>query len=73
MPTKPSIQDQAYLFKATLNEITQDEAEALLEANSGKVLSDVSNKLDNQVGIDDVAESLNEDCILGQSTVRFSR
>ena len=73
MPTKPSIQDQAYLFKATLNEITQDEAEALLEANSGKVLSDVRNKLDNQVGIDDVAESLNEDCILGQSTVRFSR
>ena len=40
MPTKPSIQDQAYLFKATLKEITQDEAEALLEANSGKVLSD---------------------------------
>jgi uncharacterized protein (TIGR02145 family) len=45
MPTKSKNQDQTFLFTGTLTEFTRDEAEALVEANGGKVLSDVTAKL----------------------------
>jgi hypothetical protein len=53
MPTKSKIQDQTFLFTGTLTEFTRDEAEALVEANGGKVLSGVSAKLNYLVvGVD---------------------
>jgi len=42
MSAKFKIQDQTFLFTGTLSEFTRDEAEALVEANGGKVLSGVS-------------------------------
>ena len=45
MPTKNPIQDHSFLFTGTLTEFTRAEAEALVEANGGKVVSGVSSKL----------------------------
>ena len=58
MPTKPKIQDQTFLFTGTLTEFTRDEAEALVEANGGKVLSGVSAKLNYLVVGEDVGSKL---------------
>ena len=58
MPTKPTIQDQTFLFTGTLTEFTRDEAEALVEANGGKVLSGVSAKLNYLVVGEDAGSKL---------------
>ncbi len=58
MPTKSKIQDQTFLFTGTLTEFTRDEAEALVEANVGKVLSGVSAKLNYLVVGDDAGSKL---------------
>lgn len=58
MPTKPKIQDQTFLFTGTLIEFTRDEAEALVEANGGKVLSGVSAKLNYLVVGEDAGSKL---------------
>ena len=58
MPTKPKIQDQTFLFTGTLTEFTRDEAEALVEANGGKVLSGVSAKLNFLVVGEDAGSKL---------------
>ncbi len=58
MPTKSKIQDQTFLFTGTLIEFTRDEAEALVEANGGKVLSGVSAKLNYLVVGEDAGSKL---------------
>ena len=58
MPTKSKIQDQTFLFTGTLTEFTRDEAEALVEANGGKVLSGVSAKLNFLVVGEDAGSKL---------------
>ena len=58
MPTKPKIQDQTFLFTGTQTEFTRDEAEALVEANGGKVLSGVSAKLNYLVVGEDAGSKL---------------
>jgi BRCT domain type II-containing protein len=58
MPTKSKIQDQTFLFTGTLTEFTRDEAEALVEANGGKVLSGVSAKLNYLVAGEDAGSKL---------------
>ena len=58
MPTKSKIQDQTFLFTGTLTEFTRDEAEALVEANGGKVLSGVSAKLNYLVVGEDAGSKL---------------
>ncbi len=58
MPTKPKIQDQTFLFTGTLTEFTRDEAEALVEAYGGKVLSGVSAKLNYLVVGEDAGSKL---------------
>ena len=58
MPTKPTIQDQTFLFTGTLTEFTRDEAEALVEANGGKVISGVSAKLNYLVVGEDAGSKL---------------
>ncbi len=52
------IQDQTFLFTGTLTEFTRDEAEALVEANGGKVLSGVSAKLNYLVVGEDAGSKL---------------
>ena len=58
MPTKSKIQDKTFLFTGTLTEFTRDEAEALVEANGGKVLSGVSAKLNYLVVGEDAGSKL---------------
>ena len=58
MPTKLKIQDQTFLFTGTLTEFTRDEAEALVEANGGKVLSGVTTKLNYLVVGEDAGSKL---------------
>jgi uncharacterized protein (TIGR02145 family) len=58
MPTKPTIQDQTFLFTGTLTEFTRDEAEALVEANGGKVISGVTAKLNYLVVGEDAGSKL---------------
>jgi uncharacterized protein (TIGR02145 family) len=58
MPNKSKIQDQTFLFTGTLTEFTRDEAEALVEAHGGKVLSGVSAKLNYLVVGDDAGRKL---------------
>lgn len=58
MATKSKIQDQTFLFTGTLTEFTRDEAEALVEANGGKVLSGVSAKLNYLVVGEDAGSKL---------------
>ena len=58
MPTKSKIQDQTFLFTGTLTEFTRDEAEALVEANGGKVLSGVTAKLNYLVVGEDAGSKL---------------
>jgi BRCT domain type II-containing protein len=65
MPTKPTIQDQTFLFTGTLTEFTRDEAEALVEANGGKVLSGVSAKLNYLVVGEDAGSKLEKAKKLG--------
>jgi hypothetical protein len=65
MPTKPTIQDQTFLFTGTLTEFTRDEAEALVEANGGKVLSGVSAKLNYLVVGEDAGSKLKKAEALG--------
>ncbi len=43
--TGGSLADQSFLFTGTLNELKRSEAEALVEAQGGKILSGVSSKL----------------------------
>ena len=40
-----NLADQSFLFTGTLNELKRSEAEALVEAKGGKILSSVSSKL----------------------------
>jgi BRCT domain type II-containing protein len=65
MPTKPTIQNQTFLFTGTLTEFTRDEAEALVEANGGKVLSGVSAKLNYLVVGTDAGSKLDKAKALG--------
>jgi uncharacterized protein (TIGR02145 family) len=65
MPTKPTIQDQSFLFTGTLTEFTRDEAEALVEANGGKVVSGVSAKLNYLVVGTDAGSKLDKAKALG--------
>ena len=65
MPTKPTIQDQTFLFTGTLTEFTRDEAEALVEANGGKVLSGVTAKLNYLVVGSDAGSKLDKAKKLG--------
>ena len=65
MPTKPTIQDQTFLFTGTLTEFTRDEAEALVEANGGKVLSGVTAKLNYLVVGEDAGSKLAKAKALG--------
>jgi hypothetical protein len=65
MPTKSKIQDQTFLFTGTLTEFTRDEAEALVEANGGKVLSGVSTKLNYLVVGEDAGSKLEKAKKLG--------
>ena len=58
MPIKPKIQDQTFLFTGTLTEFTRDEAEALVEAHGGKVLSGVTAKLNYLVVGEDAGSKL---------------
>ena len=58
MAAKSKIQDQTFLFTGTLTEFTRDEAEALVEANGGKVLSGVSAKLNYLVVGEDAGSKL---------------
>jgi hypothetical protein len=58
MAAKSKIQDQTFLFTGTLTEFTRDEAEALVEANGGKVLSGVSAKLNFLVVGEDAGSKL---------------
>ena len=65
MPTKSKIQDQTFLFTGTLTEFTRDEAEALVEANGGNVLSGVSAKLNYLVVGEDAGSKLEKAKKLG--------
>jgi uncharacterized protein (TIGR02145 family) len=65
MPIKPTIQDQTFLFTGTLTEFTRDEAEALVEANGGKVLSGVTAKLNYLVVGEDAGSKLEKAKKLG--------
>jgi len=65
MPTKSKIQDQTFLFTGTLTEFTRDEAEALVEANGGKVLSGVTAKLNYLVVGEDAGSKLEKAKKLG--------
>jgi uncharacterized protein (TIGR02145 family) len=65
MPTSSKIQDQTFLFTGTLTEFTRDEAEALVEANGGKVLSGVSAKLNYLVVGEDAGSKLEKAKKLG--------
>jgi uncharacterized protein (TIGR02145 family) len=65
MPTKSKIQDQTFLFTGTLTEFTRDEAEALVEANGGKVLSGVTAKLNYLVEGEDAGSKLEKAKKLG--------
>jgi hypothetical protein len=60
MPTKPTIQDQTFLFTGTLIEFTRDEAESLVEANGGKVISGVTAKLNFLVVGEDAGSKLDK-------------
>jgi uncharacterized protein (TIGR02145 family) len=65
MPTKPTIQDQTFLFTGTLTEFTREEAEALVEANGGKVISGVTAKLNYLVVGEDAGSKLDKAKKLG--------
>jgi hypothetical protein len=65
MPTKSKIQDQTFLFTGTLTEFTRDEAEALVEANGGNVLSGVSAKLNYLIVGEDAGSKLEKAKKLG--------
>jgi hypothetical protein len=65
MPTKPTIQDQTFLFTGTLTEFTRDEAEALVEVNGGKVISGVTAKLNYLVVGEDAGSKLDKAKKLG--------
>ena len=53
-----NLQNQTFLFTGTLAQFTRDEAEALVKANGGKVLSGVSAKLNYLVVGDDAGSKL---------------
>ena len=65
MPTKPTIQNQTFLFTGTLIEFTRDEAEALVETHGGKVLSGVTAKLNYLVVGEDAGSKLAKANALG--------
>ncbi len=56
--SKSKIPDQTFLFTGTLTEFTRDEAEALVKANGGKLLSGVSAKLNYLVVGEDAGSKL---------------
>ena len=65
MATKSNLQDQTFLFTGTLTEFTRDEAELLVEANGGKVLSGVTAKLNYLVVGEDAGSKLDKAKKLG--------
>ncbi len=65
MLAKPIIQGQTFLFTGTLTEFTRDEAEALVDANGGKVLSGVTAKLNYLVVGSDAGSKLDKAKKLG--------
>jgi uncharacterized protein (TIGR02145 family) len=69
MPTKPTIQDQTFLFTGTLTEFTREDAEAHVEAEGGKVLSGVSAKLNYLVVGQDAGSKLAKAEALGTVTI----
>ena len=73
MPTKSKIQDQTFLFTGTLTEFTRDEAETLVEANGGKVLSGVSPKLNYLVVGEDAGSKLEKAKKLGTVKILTER
>ena len=58
MTTKSNIQDQTFMFTGTLINFSRDEAEALVEANGGKVLSRLTAKLNYLVAGEDAGSKL---------------
>jgi uncharacterized protein (TIGR02145 family) len=73
MPTSSKIQDQTFLFTGTLTEFTRDEAEALVEANGGKVLSGVTAKLNYLVVGEDAGSKLEKAKKLGTVKILTER
>jgi len=69
MATKATIAGNTFLFTGTLTEFTRDEAEALVEANGGKVLSGVSGKLNYLVVGEDAGSKLAKAKALGTVTI----
>jgi hypothetical protein len=69
MRTLSILQNQTFLFTGTLAQFTRDEAEALVKANGGKLLSKVSAKLNYLVVGDDAGSKLEKAKKL--STVRI--
>jgi hypothetical protein len=63
--TKSKIQGQTFLITGTLTEFTRDEAEALVEANGGKVISGVTAKLNYLVVGEDAGSKLDKAKKLG--------
>jgi hypothetical protein len=65
MSKRAKIAGNTFLFTGTLTEFTRDEAEALVEANGGKVLSGVSAKLNYLVIGEDPGSKLEKAKALG--------
>jgi hypothetical protein len=63
--TNSKIQGQTFLFTGTITEFTRDEAEALVEANGGKVISGVNAKLNYLVVGEDAGSKLDKAKKLG--------
>lgn len=59
------LQNKNFLFTGTLTQFTRDEAEAMVEANGGKVLSGVSVKLNYLVVGEDAGSKLEKAKKLG--------
>ena len=65
MSSQSLLQNKTFLFTGTLTEFTRDEAESLVEANGGKVLSGVSAKLNYLVVGEDAGSKLDKAKKLG--------
>jgi len=65
MSTTSKFQDQTFLFTGTLTEFTREEAEALVTAHGGKVLSGLSGKLNYLVVGEDAGSKLEKAKALG--------
>ncbi len=69
MPTTSTIKDKTFLFTGTLTEFTRHDAEELVKANGGKVLSGVTAKLNFLVVGSDAGSKLTKAQQLGTVTI----